>query len=75
MCNVSALSVLTKAVMFLGYMIGVLLGGVLADKFGRKPIIYFFFALSSTLALAASFVTVYWAYVLVRVTVGFCIGE
>ena len=27
-CNVSALSVLTKAVMFLGYMIGVLVGGV-----------------------------------------------
>lgn len=75
MCNVSALSVLTRAVMFLGYMIGVLVGGVLSDKFGRKTIVYFPSVLCNILALGASFVQVYWLYVLIRVLVGVCIGE
>ena len=75
MCNVSALSVLTKAVMFLGYMIGVLVGGVISDKFGRKPLVYFLSVLCNILALVASFVHVYWLYVLIRVLVGVCVGE
>lgn len=74
-CNVSALSALTKAVVFLGYMIGVLVGGVLSDKFGRKPIVYFLSVLCNILALAASFVKVYWLYVLFRVLIGLCVGE
>ena len=74
-CSVSALSVLTKAVMFLGYMIGVLVGGVISDKFGRKPLVYFLSVLCNILALAASFVHVYWLYVLIRVLVGVCVGE
>ena len=75
MCNVSALSVLTKAVMFLGYMIGVIVGGVVSDKFGRKTIVYFPSVLCNILALCASFVQVYWLYVLIRVLVGVCVGE
>ena len=75
MCNVSALSVLTKAVMFLGYMIDVLVGGVISDKFGRKPLVYFISVLCNILALVASFVHVYWLYVLIRVLVGVCVGE
>ena len=75
MCDVSALSMLTKAVMFLGYMIGVLVGGFLSDKFGRKPIVYYLSVLCNILALAGSFVHVYWLYVLVRVLVGVCVGE
>ena len=75
MCNVSALSALTKAVFFLGYLIGVLVGGVLSDKFGRKSIVYFSYALCNILALAASFVKVYWVYVFIRVLVGVCNGE
>lgn len=75
MCNVSALSALTKAVMFLGYMIGVFVGGVLSDKFGRKSLVYFPSVLCNILALGASFVQVYWLYVLLRVLVGVCVGE
>ena len=74
-CNVSALSALTKAVMFLGYMIGVLVGGVLSDKFGRRPIVYFLSVLCNILALAAAYVTAYWLYVLVRVLIGVCVGK
>ena len=61
--------------MFLGYFIGVVAGGVLSDKFGRKPVIYFVFCVNNIAALAASFAQAYWVYVLLRVTVGFCIGE
>ena len=74
-CDVSALSALTKAVMFLGYFIGIVFGGVLGDKFGRKPVIYFMFCLNNIAALAASFAQAYWVYVLFRVLVGFFIGE
>ncbi|XP_078358937.1 organic cation transporter protein-like [Oculina patagonica] len=73
-CDVSALSVLTKAVMFLGIMIGVLVGGVLSDKFGRKPLVYFVPVVCTILALGASFVHIYWLYVLIRVLVGVCTG-
>lgn len=74
-CNVSALSVLTRAVMFLGYMIGVLFGGVLSDKFGRKPIVYWLSVLTNVFALAASFIKIYWLYVLFRVLIGVCVGS
>nr|XP_058973447.1 organic cation transporter protein-like [Pocillopora verrucosa] len=74
-CNVSALSVLTKALMFLGYMIGVLFGGVLSDKFGRKPIVYWLTILTNVFALAAAFIKIYWLYVLCRVLIGIGVGS
>ena len=74
-CRVSALSVLNKAIMFLGYMIGVLLGGFLSDKFGRKPVVYYLSVLCNILALAASFVQVYWLYICLRCLVGLTIGK
>lgn len=73
-CRVSALSVLNKAIMFLGYMIGVLLGGFLSDKFGRKPVVYYLSVLCNILALGASFVQVYWLYICLRCVVGLTIG-
>ena len=74
-CRVSALSVLNKAIMFLGYMIGVLLGGFLSDKFGRRPVVYYLSVLCNILALAASFVQVYWLYICLRCVVGLTIGK
>lgn len=74
-CKVSALSALSKAVMFLGYMIGVLVGGVLSDKFGRKPVVFYLSVMCNILALGASFVKVYWVYVTLRCLVGVCIGS
>ncbi|XP_068710266.1 organic cation transporter protein-like [Montipora foliosa] len=74
-CKASAFSVLNKSIMFLGYMIGVLVGGVLSDKFGRKPIVYFLSVLCNVLALGASFVRVYWLYVAIRCLIGVCVGS
>ena len=56
-------------------MIGVLVGGFLSDKFGRKPIVYFLSVLCNILALAASFIQIYWLYVLLRCLVGVCVGK
>ena len=75
MCDVSALAALNKAIMFVGYMIGVLIGGVLSDKFGRKPIVYFLSVVCNIIALGASFVQVYWLYVTLRCLVGICVGK
>lgn len=75
MCDVSVLTALNKAIMFVGYMIGVLIGGVLSDKFGRKPIVYFLSVVCNIIALGASFVQVYCLYVTLRCLVGICVGK
>lgn len=73
-CDVSALSSLTRSVLFLGFLIGVLLGGFLSDKFGRRLLVYIPCSMCNVLALLASFVHVYWLYVLLRVLVGVFVG-
>ena len=61
--------------MFLGFLIGVLLGGFLSDKFGRRLLVYISCSMCNVLALLASFVHVYWLYVLLRVLVGVFVGK
>ena len=61
--------------MFLGFLIGVLLGGFLSDKFGRRLLVYIPCSMCNVLALLASFVHVYWLYVLLRVLVGVFVGK
>lgn len=53
-------------------MVGVLFGGVLSDKFGRKPMVFFPSVLCNVLALIASFVNQFWAFTLFRGLVGIC---
>ena len=74
-CDRSSLSSLSKGVVFAGYMVGVFFGGVLSDKFGRKPIVYFPSVLCNVLALIASFVNAFWIFTLLRGLIGVCIGK
>jgi MFS family permease len=74
-CDRSSLASLSKSVVFAGYLIGVLFGGILSDKFGRRPIVYFPSVLCNILALVASFVNVFWLFMVLRGLVGICIGE
>ncbi|KAK3714235.1 hypothetical protein QZH41_018388 [Actinostola sp. cb2023] len=73
-CDRSSLSSLSKSVVFAGYMVGVLFGGMLSDKFGRKPMVYFPSVLCNVLALIASFVNAFWIFTLLRALIGVCIG-
>ena len=61
--------------MFLGFLIGVLLGGFFSDKFGRRLLVYIPCSMCNVVALLASFVHVYWLYVLLRVLVGVFVGK
>ncbi|KXJ10274.1 Solute carrier family 22 member 5 [Exaiptasia diaphana] len=67
---------MSKSIVFAGFMIGVLFGGVLSDKFGRKPIVYFPSVLCSLFALIASFAEVFWLFnIVLRALVGVCLGS
>ena len=74
-CDRSSLPSLSKSVVFAGYVVGVLFGGVLSDKFGRKPIVYFPSVLCNVLALIASFVDTFWIFALLRGLIGLCMGK
>ena len=74
-CDLSALANLTKSLLFVGVLIGVLAGGVLSDKAGRRLLVYIPYPLGMLCALAASFTHAYWLYVILRVAVGMCGGK
>ncbi|KXJ10286.1 Organic cation transporter-like protein [Exaiptasia diaphana] len=74
-CDRSSLSSMAKSIVFAGYMVGVIFGGILSDKIGRKPIVFFPSVLASILALTASFANVFWLFAVLRGLVGVCLGS
>ena len=54
---------------------GALIAGVLADKFGRKIIVFSFGFFIGVFSLLSAFPNVYWLFALFRFLVGLAIGE
>ena len=66
---------LSSSIIFAGWFIGAIVGGLIADKYGRKPTICVFAALMSILGLIIAFPKVFWAYIVLRFFIGFSRGK
>jgi MFS family permease len=58
-----------------GALLGAVLGGYLADKFGRRPVFLTTMVMFVVLALAQGFVTNMWELVIIRFLLGFPLGS
>ena len=68
------LGTISTSLLFAGWLLGALGGGVLSDKIGRKPVLFAFSVMCSLFALLAAFPNVFWLFMLFRLLVGICIG-
>ncbi|KAJ7391895.1 hypothetical protein OS493_016191 [Desmophyllum pertusum] len=73
-CDKALLGTISTSLLFAGWLIGALLGGVLSDKIGRKPVLFVFSIVCSLFALLAAFPNVFWLFMVFRLLVGICIG-
>ena len=74
-CDKSLLGTISTSVIFAGWLVGALAGGVLADKIGRKPVMIVFAFMCSFFALLAAFPNVFWLFIVFRLLVGISIGK
>ena len=64
---------LSGTLYFVGLLIGALIGGYPADKFGRKPVLFFFIFIGGFSTLIGGLVSTFPLYCLFRLMAG--IGE
>ena len=73
-CDRAYLASLSSSMIFGGWFIGALIGGVIADKFGRKTIVITFAFLISLWGFLIAFPKVLWFYMVARFFVGISRG-
>ena len=74
-CDKAIYGTVSSSLIFVGWIVGALIAGVLADKFGRKIIVFFFGFFIGVFSLLSAFPNVYWLFALFRFLVGLAIGE
>ena len=74
-CSKSTLGFLTSSIMFLGWLFGNIIFGILSDKYGRRKILFFSSCLVCWVAFVSSFVPWYWMYATLRFIIGFGLGK
>ena len=73
-CDKAIYGTVSSSLIFVGWIVGALIAGVLADKFGRKVIVFFFGFFIGVFSLLSAFPNVYWLFALFRFLVGLAIG-
>jgi MFS family permease len=69
-CDKAALPTISQAVFFGGAILGGLIFGWVADRYGRIPALVWTNLIGFTAGIATSFVTTFWAFCLCRFLVG-----
>lgn len=69
-CEKSWLPSLTQSLYYFGYLLTAFFGGQLSDKFGRKPMFYFFVAWTALFGLICTFAPNFWLFAICRFFLG-----
>nr|XP_006006775.1 PREDICTED: solute carrier family 22 member 7-like [Latimeria chalumnae] len=70
-CEKKGLNQLTATLFFVGMTVGSMVFGILADKYGRKPLILLSFIFTTLLGLVSAFSTSYLMFTVTRILTGF----
>jgi len=73
-CDKAIYGTVSSSLIFVGWILGAIVVGTLADKFGRKIMVFFFGFLCALFSLLSAFPNVYWLFALFRLLVGIAIG-